>query len=102
MDRFMMSIPEDYTFESPAVSTSTSSASYHAEMSRTRKKETERRHLQEKWERILRDVITVELKMGVASPDGQWMPDMHEYRSTLQYLAERDYHVALDKLHGLV
>ncbi|KAI9059827.1 hypothetical protein FKP32DRAFT_1613970 [Trametes sanguinea] len=97
MSSFVTSIPEDYTFASPA--TSTANPAYHADASRTRKKETERRLLREKWDRVLRDVIAIEIKMGI---DTRWRPDMHEYISTMAYIAERDYQVALAKLHGLV
>lgn len=71
---------------------------YYAETSQTRKKETERRHLREKWDRLSREVIAMELQMGI----NRWTPDSPEYKATLQYIAERDYQVALQKLHGLV
>lgn len=95
----MTSIPQDYSFQSPAVSALAPNVSYSATTSQTRKKETERRHLREKWDRVSRDVIGMELKMGI---DPRWTPDTPNYKATLQYIAERDYQVALEKLHGLV
>ncbi|KAI9057445.1 hypothetical protein FKP32DRAFT_1615289 [Trametes sanguinea] len=97
MAHFVTSIPEDYTFAAP--SSSVSNPAYYGDASRTRKKETERRVLREKWDRVLRDVIAMEVKMGI---DTRWRPDMAEYKSTMAYIAERDYRVALEKLHGLV
>lgn len=95
----MTSIPEDWTYETPVASGITSSSrAYYTETSQTQKKETERRHLREKWDRVSREVIAMELKMGV----NQWTVDSPEYKSTLQYITERDYQVALQKLHGLM
>ncbi|KAI9061959.1 hypothetical protein FKP32DRAFT_1574922 [Trametes sanguinea] len=97
MDTFVMSIPEDYSYAPP--SSSTSNPAYYAEASRTRKKETERRVLREKRDNLLRDIVALEIKMGV---DVRWRPDMKEYAETLKYIAERDYRAALDDLHRLV
>ncbi|OJT11774.1 hypothetical protein TRAPUB_11681, partial [Trametes pubescens] len=103
MDMFMTSIPQDYSFQSPTASASAAAAapngSYSAATSQTRKKETERRHLREKWDHVSCDVIGMELKMGI---DPRWTPDAPNYKATLQYIAERNYQVALEKLHGLV
>lgn len=97
---FVTSIPEDWTYGTPAAASNAAGANraYYAETSQTRKKETERRHLGEKWDRLSREVIAMELKMGV----NRWAPESHEYKATLRYIAERDYQVALEKLHGLV
>ncbi|KAI9059666.1 hypothetical protein FKP32DRAFT_1614124 [Trametes sanguinea] len=97
MSSFVTSIPEDYA--RPSAAASSSNPAYYADASRTRKKETERRLLREKRDNTLRDVIALEIKMGI---DVRWRPDMSEYTSTLKYIAERDYRVALEKLHGLV
>ncbi|KAI9069496.1 hypothetical protein FKP32DRAFT_1608414 [Trametes sanguinea] len=98
MSSFVTSIPEDYSNSFPT-GAKTSNPTYYADASRTRKKETERRLLREKRDNLLRDVISLEIKMGI---DTRWRPDMQEYQSTLKYIAERDYQVALEKLHGLV
>ncbi|CDO75946.1 hypothetical protein BN946_scf184873.g35 [Trametes cinnabarina] len=98
MSSFMTSIPEDYSISSPRIA-KTSNPTYYSDASRTRKKETERRLLREKRDNTLRDVIALEIKMGI---DTRWRPDMTEYQTTLKYIAERDYQVALEKLHGLV
>lgn len=95
MSSFVTSIPDDYTFAGASAAPSV----YYTHASQTRKKESERRHLREKWARLHRDVLAMELKMGV---DSQWQSDTPAYIETLKYIAERDYQVALEKLHGLV
>ncbi|KAJ8454198.1 hypothetical protein ONZ51_g13169 [Trametes cubensis] len=99
MSSFMTSIPADFTFASPATSQSTSNPIYYTEAAQTRRTETKRRLLREKWEHVLRDVIEVEVRMGI---DTRWRPEMPEYVATMKYITERDYQVALEKLHGLV
>ncbi|KAI0348735.1 hypothetical protein OH77DRAFT_1526228 [Trametes cingulata] len=100
MNSFMTSLPENYA-EMPNVAGSSQAAtsSYYAELSRTRKQETERRLLREKRDTALREVIMTEVKLGI---NVRWRPDMPQYIETLKYVAERDYRVALDNLHCLV
>ncbi|KAH9846929.1 hypothetical protein C2E23DRAFT_872057 [Lenzites betulinus] len=93
---FIASVPEDW---SSAPDVTSSRPAYSTDASRTRKRETERRHLREKWDRTLRDVIALELQMGIIN---RWQPTSHEYLSASQYISQRDYRVALEKLHGLV
>lgn len=97
MSSFVTSIPEDYSFASSGAPAS--NPVYYSHASQTRKKESERRHLREKWDCLNRDVLAMELKIGI---DRRWQPDTPEYVETQKYIAERDYHVALEKLHGLV
>ncbi|KAI0674307.1 hypothetical protein C8Q78DRAFT_1014194 [Trametes maxima] len=101
MAAFVTSIPEDYSFVLPEAAGSSRKADsvYYAATSRTRIQESERVHLREKWDKIHREVVALELKMGITI---RWGPGTTEYMATLQYIAERDYHVALEKLHGLV
>ncbi|OCH83908.1 hypothetical protein OBBRIDRAFT_815670 [Obba rivulosa] len=60
---------------------------------------TERRHLKECRKQILCDLIEMEVHMGMQS---RWQPTTPQYRATLQYVAMRDYHHALDNLQRLV
>ncbi|KAI0668815.1 hypothetical protein C8Q78DRAFT_978346 [Trametes maxima] len=106
MATFVTSIPEDYTFTSGTSelarvlpSSCKADSAYYTETSRTRIKESERVHLREKWDRVHRDVVALELKMGITV---RWGPGTLEYMETLQYIAEREYRVALERLHGLV
>ncbi|EIW53126.1 uncharacterized protein TRAVEDRAFT_81512, partial [Trametes versicolor FP-101664 SS1] len=95
---FVASVPEDWS--STTLAARAANPAYEADAARTRKRETERRLLREKWDRTLRDVIALELKMGIQ--DSRWQPDTPEYVTSMQYISERDYRVALEKLHGLV
>ncbi|KAI0648466.1 hypothetical protein C8Q79DRAFT_999796 [Trametes meyenii] len=102
MAAFVTSIPKDYSFALPsgaAGSSHKANSVYYAATSRTCIQESERVHLREKWDKIHRQVVALELKMGITV---QWGPGAAEYMATLEYIAERDYHVALEKLHGLV
>ncbi|KAI0652680.1 hypothetical protein C8Q79DRAFT_997654 [Trametes meyenii] len=101
MAAFVTSIPEDYSFALPEVAGSSRKADsiYYAATSRTRIQESERVHLREKWDKTHRQVVALELKMGITI---RWGPGTTEYMATLQYIAKRDYHVALEKLHRLV
>ncbi|KAI0371572.1 hypothetical protein BV20DRAFT_1035216 [Pilatotrama ljubarskyi] len=100
MNSFMTSLPENYA-EMPSIAGSSQAAtsSYYAELSRTRKQETERRLLHEKRDTALREVIMTEVKLGITV---RWRPDMPQYIETQKYVVERDYRVALDNLHRLV
>ncbi|KAH9847417.1 hypothetical protein C2E23DRAFT_741984 [Lenzites betulinus] len=94
---FIASVPEDWS--SAPLAAPASNPTYHSDASQTRKRETERRHLREKWDRVSREVIALEVKMGIVT---RWHPGTPEYVSAMQYIAQRDYRVALEKLHGLV
>ncbi|KAI0640725.1 hypothetical protein C8Q79DRAFT_920896 [Trametes meyenii] len=102
MAAFVTSIPEDYSFALPSEAAGSSRKAdsvYYAATSCTRIQESERVHLREKWDKIHRQVVALELKMGITL---RWGPGTAEYMATLQYIAERDYRITLEKLHGLV
>ncbi|OSC99715.1 hypothetical protein PYCCODRAFT_1372708 [Trametes coccinea BRFM310] len=94
---FMTSIPEDYTYVPPTAPTS--NPHYYADAARTRQLESERRLRKEKHEATLRDVIAMEVRMGI---EQRWQPDMPEYIETMKYITEREYIIALENLHRLV
>ncbi|KAL7278859.1 hypothetical protein ACG7TL_006690 [Trametes sanguinea] len=97
MAAFVTSIPEDYSYVPPTAPAS--NPHYYADASRTRQLETERRLRREKRDAVLRDVIAMEVKMGI---DQRWQPDMPQYIETMKYIAEREYILALENLHRLV
>ena len=72
---------------------------YDQALSRTRKKETERRFLSERKEQILLEIVTLESHLGISS---RWTPLTPEYQEAVQYSATRDYHRVLDRLQRLV
>ncbi|KAF9496265.1 hypothetical protein BDN71DRAFT_1505959 [Pleurotus eryngii] len=77
------------------------SHAYSSELSQTQKLETEQRHARELYERTLRKVIAIEIKLGVADQDC-WQPSHPQYLETLKYMSLRHYHQALNKLQKLV
>jgi hypothetical protein len=93
------STPVDYSFTSSASPTPHGSHTYDINISQTRKKETERRHLAERRDNVLREVIATEVKMGIAK---RWQPSDPEYIETAGYMSKRKYHLALDNLQRLV
>ncbi|KAL4259837.1 CxC1-like cysteine cluster associated with KDZ transposases domain-containing protein [Pleurotus pulmonarius] len=92
LQRFITSYP---------TSQSSGSHTYSAELSQTRKLETERRHARELHESTLREVIAIEIQLGIADQD-RWHPTHPQYLETLKYMSLRRYHQALDKLQKLV
>jgi hypothetical protein len=83
-----------------ATNDSRSSASqYAADTSKTRKLETERRHLLEHRENLLREVNEMEVSMGIAR---RWESTDNKYIEMTKYVADRKYHRALDELQRLV
>jgi hypothetical protein len=60
--------------------------------------ETERRFQAERRDKLLLEVLAMEVKMGIT----RWNPTSPEYQNTLQYIAERKYNRALDNLQRLV
>ncbi len=99
MSAFVTSIPEDYTPSTPKERTA--DAAYRRDASQTQKRETEMRLLREKQDSALRDVIALELQMGLNSTS-RWTPATPKFIETAQFLAERDYHLALERLQHLV
>ncbi|KAI0349369.1 hypothetical protein OH77DRAFT_1514920 [Trametes cingulata] len=97
MSSFMTLLSEDYAFVRPGAPAS--NPVHYAHASETARTETQRRHLRKKWDQVVHEVISMEVRMGITT---RWRPEMPEYISTLQYIAERDYQIALETLHGLV
>ncbi|TFY51826.1 hypothetical protein EVJ58_g10360 [Rhodofomes roseus] len=94
-DNFLATIPSDYNFQMPA----TGAIDYAAETSRTRKLETEKRHLRERYNAQLADVMQLEETMGITR---RWEPTDESYLATAKYIANREYLRALDNLQRLV
>jgi hypothetical protein len=84
---FLSSTPADYD------------PNYGAGISQTPKVETEHRLLSEKRDLILREVIEIEVKLGVSR---RWQLGDSEYLSTVNYVRNRQYHRALGNLKKLV
>jgi hypothetical protein len=76
-----------------------SSHTYEFDLSQTRKKETEQRHAAERRDLVLKDVIALEVKLGIAN---RWQPSDAPYIETAKYISMRKYHRALDNLQRLV
>jgi hypothetical protein len=96
--KFLHAIPSDYHFELPSSDTPTPTT-YNSELSKTRRLESERRHAQERRDLLLRQVLELEVQMGIAK---RWTPDTEEYAETAHYIHERRYHQALNHLQRLV
>ncbi|KAG1858513.1 hypothetical protein F4604DRAFT_1589518 [Suillus subluteus] len=94
--RFISSAPSDYVF---VVLSQSQQRTYAAELSHTRKLETHRRYTAEKLDTVQREVIAMEVKLGITC---RWTPSTHEYQETMKYMATRKYHRALDNLQRLV
>ncbi|GBE85813.1 hypothetical protein SCP_0803350 [Sparassis crispa] len=95
---FLTSTPADYEFLPPPTCPSPSRI-YNHELSQTRRLETQRRHIAERRQQVLRDVIAMEVHMGIVN---RWQTTSTEYIETLQYVKLREYHRALDNLQRLV
>jgi hypothetical protein len=96
--QFFHAVPSDYHFSLPSNPTSPP-ATYGSELSRTRRLESERRYRQERQDRLLRQVLELEVQMGI---DKRWTPDTPEYIETARYVHDRRYHQALNNLQRLV
>jgi hypothetical protein len=72
---------------------------YTHDLSTTRKLETDRRLALELRESCLKQLIDLEVSMGI---DKRWDPMSPEYLETLGYLATRKYQRALEELQRLV
>jgi len=72
---------------------------YSSELSRTRRLESGRRHARERQDQLLRQVLELEVEMGIAK---RWTPETPGYVETARYICERRYHQALNNLQRLV
>ncbi|KAH7908465.1 hypothetical protein BJ138DRAFT_993211, partial [Hygrophoropsis aurantiaca] len=70
-----------------------------ADISRTRKNETARRHAQEVYENDLKVVQQLEARLDITR---RWVPGDAEWESAAKLVANRKYQRALDTLEGLV
>jgi len=95
--KFLLALPSDYHFHLP--SDTTPSTTYSTELSKTRRLESERRHARERQDQLLRQVLELEVQMGIAK---RWTPDSPEYTEMARYIHERRYHQALNHLQRLV
>ncbi|KAG6884212.1 hypothetical protein C0992_006742, partial [Termitomyces sp. T32_za158] len=86
--QFLLSTPQD-----------AASDTYANALSQTRKRETERRYTSERQDQLTRDVIQLEAKLGITT---RWDFSSDKFHDALQYMTERKYHQALDKLQKLV
>jgi hypothetical protein len=96
--KFLNAVPYDYQFNLPSGNAPTPTT-YSSELSRTRRLESEQRYAQERQDRLLRQVLELEVQMGIAK---RWTPDTPEYVETACYIHERRYHQALNHLQRLV
>jgi hypothetical protein len=78
-----------------ASSTSPWGRPYAHDLSTTRKLETKRRLALELRENCLRQIVEVEVSMGI---EKQWDPLSPDYMETLGYLCTRKYQRALEEL----
>ncbi|KAG1837662.1 hypothetical protein F4604DRAFT_1885677 [Suillus subluteus] len=93
---FISSAPSDYVFVVPLQS---QQRTYAAELSQTRKLETHHRYAAEKLDAVQREVVAMEVKLGITCC---WTPSTHKYQETMKYMATRKYYRALDNLQRLV
>lgn len=84
----------DYQFLPPS-----QDVSYSANVSAMRKLETHCRYHTERLDTLQREVVALEVNMGVAH---QWQPTSPEYQETMKYMATHTYQHALDNLQHLV
>ena len=90
--RFVHTTPEDYRSADAA-------ASSKEKKSRERKLETNRRIAAELYEKLLQEVVEMEVHMGI---ERRWEPQDPQYRDAMKYMDEREYHQAINHLHALV
>lgn len=93
-----MSTPTDYEFTPPPTHAALN-YTYSQESSQTRKLETQRRHVAERRGQLLREIIDMEVRMGLVD---RWQPSSKEFTDTMRYVRTREYHRALDNLQRLV
>ncbi|KAF9054922.1 hypothetical protein BDP27DRAFT_1242445 [Rhodocollybia butyracea] len=89
---FRLHTPLDYQFLSDA-------ASYNANLSEGRKTETRRHYLLEQRDKILFEIVQLEMVMNVHC---RWDPSDLEYKQAVEYLNTRKYRRALERLQKLV
>ncbi|KAG6863691.1 hypothetical protein C0993_010615 [Termitomyces sp. T159_Od127] len=88
--RFLISTPNDASTET-----------YASALSATRKRETERRHADERRDQLTRDVILLEERLGI-SREQRWTFCSPEFLEISKYISRRTYEKAVDKLQKLL
>lgn len=64
-----------------------------------RKLEAEQRYTNERYNTVLRDIVELEVQLGVTD---RWTPEMKEYVDTIRFRKEQDYRRALEQLEALI
>ena len=72
---------------------------YNADLSKTRQMEMSQQYLDQRRKALMLDVAEMEFHLGV---EVQWEPNDADFVNTKQYIATRDYQVALLNLQRLV
>lgn len=72
---------------------------YSGAVSATLRLETRRRVARERCDNLLRDIIEMEAHLGITQ---RWAPGDPIYIETAKYIAERNYHRVVDRIHELV
>jgi hypothetical protein len=72
---------------------------YESRLSQTQKTETNRQYVGECQNQILREVVEMEVKLGI---EKRWSFESAEYQGTMCYMTMRQYHCAADKCQKLV
>ncbi|KAJ3968613.1 hypothetical protein EV361DRAFT_805311 [Lentinula raphanica] len=90
--RFCSETPADYEFR-------LASESYSQGLSQTRRTETDRRVLCEKRDKVLFDLVQMEVAMGISA---RWEVTDQPYLETLEYINAHKYQKALERLYKLV
>ncbi|KAG6884740.1 hypothetical protein C0992_005852 [Termitomyces sp. T32_za158] len=88
--RFLISTPDDAETET-----------YASGLSSTRKRETKRRHADERRDQLTRDVILLEERLNI-SREHRWTFASPEFLEISKYISKRTYEKAVDKLQKLV
>ena len=92
--RFITLTPDNFYTEAPSMS-----QPYAHDLSTTRKLEAERRYSLELRDNCIKQIVEMEVNMGI---DRRWDPSFPEYQETLGYLTTRTYQRALEELQRLV
>ena len=92
--RFITLTPDNFHTAAPLLS-----QPYTHDLSTTRKLESERHYAIELHKKYLKQIVDMEVSMGI---EMRWDPLTPEYMETLGYLSTRKYHRALEELQRLV
>lgn len=92
--RFITLTPDSFGTAGPSLT-----QPYAHDRPTTQKLETERRYSIELRESCLRQVVEMEVQLGI---ERRWEPSSEEYLKTLGYLSTRTYQRALENLQRLV